>query len=322
MPVFLGMRMLSAALFFCAICCAQTKLDKELQSPYKRLIEQDLVYIISGEERQAFNRLGTDEEHEQFVEQFWRRRDPTPDTEENEFREEHYRRIAYANERYASGSPGWKSDRGRIYIMYGPPDEIESHPSGGSYQRPAEQGGGQTSTFPFEQWRYRYIDGIGTNIVIEFVDPTLTGEYRMTMDPREKDALLHVPGHQTAPPGTQESSNQFDRLKLFSDLQKPPAVKFQDLEAAITSRVAFNVLPMKVRQDFFRITDSSVMTNITVQFDNKDLQFATQDGVRHSVVNFFGRITTLSRRPVNTFERTLETMSQASTSIFQESMPL
>ena len=138
--------------------------------------------------------LSTDEEREQFIEQFWLRRDPTPDTVENEYKEEHYRRIAYANDHYASGIPGWKTDRGRIYIMYGPPDEIESHPSGGTYERPAEEGGGETSTYPFEQWRYRYLEGIGTNIIIEFVDTTMSGEYHMTMDPSEKDALLYVPG--------------------------------------------------------------------------------------------------------------------------------
>ncbi len=142
----------------------------------------------------AFKQFATDEEREQFVEQFWLRRDPTPDTVENEYKEEHYRRIAYANEHYASGIPGWKADRGRIYITYGPPDEIDSHPSGGTYQRPSAEGGGETSTYPFEDWRYRYIEGIGSDINIEFVDTTMTGEYRMTMDPSEKDALLYVPG--------------------------------------------------------------------------------------------------------------------------------
>jgi len=170
------------------------KLRKELETPYRKWLNEDVAYIITDEERAAFKRLATDEEREQFIEQFWLRRDPTPDTVENEFKEEHYRRIAYANEHYASGIPGWKTDRGRIYITYGPPDENDSHPSGGSYERPPEEGGGETSTFPFEQWRYRWIEGIGTNIIIEFVDPTMTGEYRMTMDPSEKDALLYVPG--------------------------------------------------------------------------------------------------------------------------------
>src|SRR6266481_1281401 len=174
----------------------EDKLRKELETPYKKWLNEEVVWIISDEERNAFKRLATDEERQQFIEQFWLRRDPTPDTEENEFREEHYRRIAYANERFASGIPGWKTDRGQIYIKYGPPDEIESHPSGGTYQRPIEQGGGSTTTYPFEIWRYRYLEDAGTNVVIEFVDRTQSGEFRMTTDPSEKDALSHVPGHQ------------------------------------------------------------------------------------------------------------------------------
>src|SRR3982074_1558221 len=193
----------------------EAKLRKELETPYKKWLSEDVVYIITDEERQAWKRLATDEEREQFIEQFWLRRDPTPDTAENEFKEEHYRRIAYANERYASGIPGWKSDRGRIYITFGPPDEIESHPSGGAYQRPQEQGGGTTSVYPFQKWRYRYIDGIGTNVVVEFVDPTMTGEFRMTMDPSEKEALQHVPAGVT-----------FSRLQQYVQLLQPPVIKF------------------------------------------------------------------------------------------------
>ncbi|MCU1259946.1 MAG: hypothetical protein JWO80_2831 [Bryobacterales bacterium] len=333
----------------------EAKLKKELETPYKKWLSEDVGYIITDEERQAFKHLNTDEEREQFIEQFWLRRDPTPDTIENEFKEEHYRRIAYANEHYASGIPGWKADRGRIYITFGPPDEIESHPSGGSYQRPSEEGGGETSTYPFEQWRYRYIDGIGNNIIIEFVDTTMSGEYRMTMDPSEKDALLYVPGAGltlseqmgmssktdrfnrtdgthlgTAFGGTPESMNEFSRLEQFAKLQKPPAVKFKDLEAAINTRITYNVLPMKTRVDFVRVTNSSILTNITLQFENKDLQFQAKDGVQKAVVNILGRLTTMSRRPVNTFEHTViaDTPQQflqeysGRSSIFQESIPL
>jgi len=170
----------------------QERLRKELERPYKKWLDEDVLYILTDEERKAFKNFTTAEEMEQFIEQFWMRRDPTPDSIENEYKEEHYRRMAYSNERYASGIPGWKTDRGRIYITFGPPDEIESHPSGGTYERPYEEGGGTTSTYPFEKWRYRWIEGIGTDVNIEFVDPTMTGEYRMTMDPSEKDALLHV----------------------------------------------------------------------------------------------------------------------------------
>ncbi|HVW86449.1 MAG TPA: GWxTD domain-containing protein, partial [Bryobacteraceae bacterium] len=309
----------------------EAALRKELETPWKKWLNEDVSYIITDEERKAFKQFNTDEEREQFVEQFWLRRDPTPDTVENEFKEEHYRRIAYANEHYASGIPGWKTDRGRIYITFGPPDEIDSHPSGGTYERPAAEGGGETSTYPFEDWRYRYIEGIGNDVNIEFVDPTMTGEYRMTMDPSEKDALLYVPGagltlaeqmglssktarfqrtdgtHLGMPlGGTPASMDEFTRLEQFAKLQQAPKVKFKDLEAVVNSRITFNVLPMQVRVDYVRVTDSSVLANLTVQFDNKDLQFQAKDGFQKSAVNMFGRITTMTRRPVTTFEHTLE----------------
>jgi GWxTD domain-containing protein len=309
----------------------EEKLRKELETPYRKWLNEDVAYIITDEERAAFKRLQTDEEREQFIEQFWLRRDPTPDTVENEYKEEHYRRIAYANEHYASGIPGWKTDRGRIYITFGPPDEIESHPSGGTYERPPEEGGGTTSTFPFEQWRYRYIEDIGNNIIIEFVDTTMSGEYRMTSDPSEKDALLYVPGagltlmeqmglsdktarfnntdgtHLGVPfGGRTESMNEFNRIEQFAKLQRAPAVKFKDLEAAVNSRISYNILPMKVRVDYFPVTDASVLTNITLQFDNKDLQFQAKEGVQKAVVNIYGRITTMTRRmAVTPFEDTV-----------------
>ena len=333
----------------------EQQLRKELETPYKKWLNEDVAYIITDEERTAFKRLNTDEEREQFIEQFWLRRDPTPDTVENEYKEEHYRRIAYANDHYASGIPGWKSDRGRIYIMYGPADEIDSHPSGGTYERPQEEGGGTTSTYPFEQWRYRYLEGIGTNIIIEFVDTTMSGEYRMTMDPSEKDALLYVPGagltlseqmglssktdrfnrtdgtHLGTPLGGQpESMNEFSRLEQFAKLQKPPAIKYKDLEASVNTRITFNVLPMRVQVDYVRVTNSTVIANITVQFENKDLQFTNKEGVQKAVVHVLGRITSMTRRPINTFEHELainapsQLLQQyaAQQSIYQESIPL
>jgi GWxTD domain-containing protein len=306
------------------------RLKKELETPYKKWLSEDVAYIITDEEASAFKKLQTDEEREQFIEQFWLRRDPTPDTIENEYKEEHYRRIAYANEHYASGFPGWKSDRGMIYIKYGPPDEIDDHASGGTYNRPQEEGGGSTSTYPFEKWRYRYLEDIGTNIEIEFVDTTMTGEFHMSMDPSEKDALLYVPNAgltQSEEMGLTDKSarfsrtdgthlgtdddtmsanrNQFARLEQFSKLQKAPGVKFKDLEALVESRITYNTLPMKVRVDFFPVTDSSVLTNVTVELQNKDMQFAAKDGVQRATVNILGRVTTMTRRRVQNFEDTV-----------------
>src|SRR5258708_27162263 len=162
----------------------------ELKKAYKDWLEKDVAYIITEEERKAFKKLETDEERENFIENFWRRRDPDPDTEENEYREEYFERIAYANEHYASGIPGWKTDRGRIYITFGKPDSVESHPSGGNYDRPSYEGGGSTTTYPFETWFYRYLAGVGSGIEIEFVDPTGSGEYHIARSPNEKAPLL------------------------------------------------------------------------------------------------------------------------------------
>jgi len=330
---------------------------RELETPYRKWLEEDVVYIITDEERRAFKNLQTDEEREQFIEQFWLRRDPTPDTVENEYKEEHYRRIAYANERFASGIPGWKTDRGRIYITFGPPDEIESHPSGGTYERPWEEGGGTTSTYPFEKWRYRYLEGVGmqTDIVIEFVDKSMTGEYRMTMDPSEKDALLMVPGagltlmeqmgladkadRFNRTDGTRlgvgnqplpARMNQFERLQQYADLQKAPKIKFRDLEAQVNSRILYNLLPMQARADFFPMTASTVLTSITLQFNRKDLQFKQEGEMSKAIVNIYARITSMTRRVVNVFEDVVSidvptSMLQEAAqgfSIYQKSIPL
>jgi GWxTD domain-containing protein len=156
-------------------------------TPYTKWLDEEAVYIITDEERAAFERLTTDAERNRFIEQFWLRRDPTPGTPQNEYRDEHYRRIAYANNRF--GTPtvaGWKTDRGRIYILYGPPDELDAH-GAQTIQRPPEQGGGTTQVFPFERWRYRFIEGIGNDVAIEFVDRDGTGDFRMTTDPNRRN---------------------------------------------------------------------------------------------------------------------------------------
>jgi GWxTD domain-containing protein len=333
----------------------EAKLHRELDNVYKKWLDEDVTYIITPEERSAFLRLQTNEEREQFIEQFWLRRNPDPDSPENTFKEEHYRRIAYANEHYASGIPGWKTDRGRIYIMWGPPDEVDSNPSGGSYERPADEGGGETSTYPFEDWRYRYLEGIGNNVEIEFVDPTMTGEYHLTMDPSEKDALLYVPGagltlaesmgmsdktarfnntdgtHMAAPLGGQpESMSEFSRLDLYAKIQQAPPVKFKDLEAVVTSRLVRNQIAFDYRWDYLRITSDTILVPISIQIPNKQLSFQEKDGIQSATMNLFARITTLSGRNVQTFEdpivhdipNSLLQQSLKGFSIYQKAVPL
>jgi len=304
----------------------------ELSKPYKKWLDEDVAYIITDEERSAFKQLTNDEERDQFIEAFWQRRDPTPDTIENEYKEEHYRRIAYANEHFAAGIPGWKTDRGRMYIMYGPADEIDAHPSGGSYQRPIEEGGGETSTYPFEDWRYRYIEGVGQEVIIEFVDTCMCGDYHMTIDRSEKDALLYTPNAGltlyesmgmankadrfnggglerlgAGPMSASLQSKQFDRLDQWAKLNRPPAVKFKDLEEVVTHKISVNLMPFDVRADFVKVTSDTVLTPVTIQIKNRDITFQNKDGVERGTVNIFGRVTTLSGRVAQTFEDTVQT---------------
>jgi GWxTD domain-containing protein len=311
-----------------------TKQQQERSKPekmgkyYKKWLDEDVRWIITGDEESAFKKLATDAERDQFIEAFWQRRDPTPDTEENEYKDEHYRRLAYATERFAAGVPGWRTDRGRIYIMYGKADTIESHPAGGPYTRPAEEGGGETQTYPFEIWRYRYLEGIGQEVEIEFVDTCSCGEYHMTLDRSEKDALLHVPnaglttmeemglankadrfrGGMEAlgqgPFNQNLQTKQFDRLDLYAKLNRPPEVKFKDLDAIVNTKVRYNLLPFDVRVDFVKVTSDTVLVPVTVQVPNRSLTFINKEGVQRATINLYYRLTTLTGKIAQTYEDT------------------
>jgi GWxTD domain-containing protein len=304
----------------------------ELSTAYKSWLEQDVAYIISDEERGAFKNLSNDEEREAFIENFWLRRNANPDSPENEFREEHYRRIAYANEHFAAGKPGWKTDRGHIYISFGPPDSIDAHPSGGQYERPQDEGGGSTATFPFEVWRYRYLESIGENVELEFVDTCQCGDYHFTIDRSEKDALLHVPGMgltqaeemggakkadrfkggieniNAGGASSSQESKAFDKIEMAAKLFAPPPIKFKDLDAFMSEHKLLSgpVFPFDVRTDFIKVTESTVLVPITLQMKNRDITFVTKDGVAKGVVNIRGQVTTLTHKAVQTFEDTVE----------------
>ena len=310
---------------------AQKAVRQELKGAYKTWLNQDVVWIISDEEGKAFKALSNDEERDSFIEQFWLRRNPNPDSPENEFREEHYRRIAYANEHFAAGRPGWRTDRGRIYISYGKPDSIDAHSSGGNYQRPQDEGGGSTSTFPFEIWNYHYMEGIGQNLDIEFVDTCQCGDYHFTINRGEKDALAMVPGMGktmweemgakkserfngsletlgTGPLAASQQAKQFDRIELAAKLFAPPPVKFTDLDNFISEHKLLTgpVFPFDVRTDFVKVTDSTVLVPITVQLRNRDITFVTKDGVSKGFVNILIKVTTLTHKTVQSQEDTVQ----------------
>jgi GWxTD domain-containing protein len=327
------------------------QLAKE-SAPYTTWVNEEVIYIITKEEREAFLRLATNEEREQYIEEFWRRRNPDPDSAENSYREEHYRRIAYANEHFSSGIPGWRTDRGHMYILWGPPDEIDSHAAGSTYDRPPEQGGGSTTVYAFDIWRYRHLEDIGDNVELWFADPTGTGEYHLTMDPGEVDALAKVPGAglstceqiglcsksqrftntngTTLPtPMGGTGTDEFANLDTYFKVQRPPE-HFKDLAAMVTVQILRNQIHMDYRFDFLRVTHDSVLVPITLQVANRDLTFKGKDGVQSATLNLYGRITTLSGRVVQTFEDVVsrvfpDSLFQSSvnlSSIYQKSVPL
>jgi GWxTD domain-containing protein len=331
-------------------------LRKELKGVYAKWVNEDVRWIITDQELQAFKSLSNDEERDQFIENFWLRRNPNPDSPENEFREEHYARIAYANDHFAAGKPGWKTDRGHIYIAYGKADNIDSHPSGGSYERPMEEGGGNTSTFPFEIWHYRYLEGIGDNVDIEFVDTCMCGDYHMTIDRSEKDALKHVPGagqtmyEQTGqskqadrfsggleqlgagPMSSQNQSKQFDRLDRYAKLMAPPEIKFKDLESFMTTSKILTGPPFlfDVRTDYVKVTNDTILVPVTLQIKNQDITFTNKDGVAMGTVNILGRVSNLNHKAIQTFEDTVNVQvpsellarKRADQSVYWKSLPL
>ncbi len=334
------------------------QLYKELATPYKKWLDEDVIYILSNDERKGFLQLQTNEEREQYIEAFWQRRNPDPDSIENTFKEEHYRRIAYANERYGAGVQGWRTDRGRMYIMWGPPTSKQENTHGANYQRPLSEGGGSTKTYAFETWNYNYVEALGGgDITLEFVDTTGTNEFHLSWDPSEKDAFLNTPigltlaeeaglsekadrffnandGSRIAAPAAgsmaPRSLNQFERMELYAKAFTPPPVKNKDLEMLVSSRIVRDQMGFTYQTDTLRITGDTVMVPITVQVPHQEMSYQSRDGVHTASVNLFGRISTLTGRVVNTFEQEIRSdipdslLAQGlkGSSIYQKSVPL
>ena len=301
---------------------------EEAEDYYQRWLNQDVTYIISDEEESVFKSLTSPEEKELFIEQFWRRRDPDLRTSINEFKEEHYRRIAYVNERFYAGKPGWKTDRGMIYILHGPPHEIESYVTGGNYNRPFNEGGGQTVVHPMEVWRYRHLEGVGDDIVLEFVDRTYTGTYKLILFPDEKDALLHfdgygltmseqlgisdkqhrpslIGGRSTAYENRLHNNNPFRRYEIFSRVMVPKKIKYKDLKELVKVEVGYSNLPFRVRSDYFKLNDGQVLVPVTVEIRNRFLSFEPDGEVHSARVGLYGVVTSLSNKFIEEFDQDL-----------------
>ena len=298
---------------------------EEAENYYRKWLEKDVLYIITPDEKAVFQRLSTTEEKDNFIEQFWVRRDDDLSTVENPVKQEHYRRIAYANEHFASGYPGWLTDRGRIYITFGPPDETEYHSSGETYSRPLNEGGGITSTFPYQVWRYRHIEGVGTNIILEFVDRTLSGEFRLAVHPDEKDALWNTDAGgptlleqlemaKKRDRGTlqqqlgfeRERDSAFLRFETYTKVLSPPKIRYKDLQQVVDTDIRYADLPFVTRDDYIRLNENQVLALVSLQVNNKELNFEEEDGVRSARLAVYGIVTSIAKRVVYEFDDDLQ----------------
>lgn len=294
-------------------------LHLDSRSPYKIWLDQDVPWIITDEERAAFKLLRSDEERDSFIDAFWSRRDPTPDTLMNEYKIEHYHHIVYANEQFGiAGVPGWKSDRGRIYIMHGQPDQVESFPGSGegipvaknrdviesfpAVKDPNLNPADAAARLPLEVWHYRYLEGVGQDVTLRFVDTCWCGDFRMTMDPAEKGTLLYFPGdwHRTGK----------DRIAavpppVFTWGTRPTA-KFLDLKKYIHGYVNLNPLPFEVRADVIKATDATSLLPITIAIRNRDITFVEDHERRRATLNISGQLVTPSDHVIEEFEDSID----------------
>jgi GWxTD domain-containing protein len=323
----------------------QRKIKPEIKKAYRDWIENHDP-LLTQAERDAFKKLATDDEREKFIEDFWRVRDPDPDTEENEFKQQFYERVAYANEHFSSGKPGRLTDRGRIYIKFGKPDEVESHPTGGGYNRPWSEGGGSTTTYPFEKWFYRYLPNIRSGIELEFVDPTGSGEYRLARNPDEKDAMIFIPGAgQTIAEMmnlesrgdritnlggfgranyTRAQDSPFEVMNLLVDLERDPLVTRNYLsDTTHTPVVDDNPLNFETQVNYFRHSDNRVLAALTLQTNNDQMSFIDSGGLQIARMNIFGTVTSVANRRMGKFEDSLTataTVAELSSSRMRKSV--
>jgi len=305
------------------------KVKRELKKAYVDWIN-DVDLILTQSERDAWKKLETDDEREKFIEDVWNSRDPDPDTEENEFKEQFFERVAYANEHFSSGKPGRLTDRGRIYIKFGKPDEIESHPAGGLYDRPSYEGGGSTSTYPFEKWFYRYLHNVRSGVELEFVDPTGSGEYRLARNPDEKDALINVPGggptiaelmgfetraQRVANLGgfgrvnyTRSQDSPFEVMDLFAGMERDQPFERKFPGTTTDTPIAdYNAINFETQINYFRQSDNRVLAVLVVQTDNDELTFTNSGGLEVARLNIVGKVTSVANRRVGKFEDSLTT---------------
>jgi len=276
-----------------------------LPANYRYWLTEDAAYIIAPEERCAFLQLRSDEEREIFVEQFWHRRRSDPESLENPFLEEHYRRIVFANNKFGTDLPGWQTDRGHMYIRYGPPDELVSHPAGETAWRPPK-GAPDSVKYSWENWHYKYVEGLGENADVEFVDVAGSGKYLLRIGPKDKNASIFEPYHNIGRDDPAPASPKEVRLDSYIGAWPVPRIRFKDLEAMATAKLIRNQVCFGHRIRFVQATHASTMVTIAVDLPEDQSSAAVKDPKSAGVYEIFGRITrpgTPTGWVVSTFER-------------------
>lgn len=247
---------------------------------YIAWLEEDVHWIITPQEAAAFRSLKNDQERDNFVEQFWLRCDPTPDTIENEFKEEHYRRLAYSNQHFAAEKPGWAMDRGHFYIVFGPPDRIG---------RALEDG------IPIEVWSYRYLEGIGQEKSFKFLDSCKCGRFNLEGKFPE--------------PNTEHGNEIFERLSNVS-ASHSPSIRFKNLSELASHRIRYDMLPFGASAGFQSATHAATVTNLTVSIPRASVPVKENERGGARWINVYGQVTSLSGHIVGIFEEVLNASDQ------------
>jgi GWxTD domain-containing protein len=242
--------------------CFENSIDgknaiKKMPSSFRSWLTEDAVFLITPDERCTFLHLNTDEERDQFVEQFWYRRDPNPDAPDNSFKVEHYRRIAFVNQKYPGPIDGWKTDRGRIYVILGPPDSVEAS---------ARTGKAGESSPPTEKWHYPCLD-YTPGIDLVFIDPNSTGDYRLVFPGGDSGGLFSQDnGHPSCDFVHSSLVLSSGQTQIHIGLLPAQITRYKDLEALATVPIVRDQLHFRSQFQFLPTTRATTLARLTIDF--------------------------------------------------------
>ena len=270
---------------------------------YRTWLTEDVTYLITPEDICVFLRLASDAEREQFIESFWLLRAPDAESVENAYKQEHYRRIVFANERFGADVPGWKTDRGRVYILYGPPDKIDSHPINDSSWQ-ALDGEVRGAKYSWEEWHYNYLDFVGENVACDFVDAGGAGNYHLRAVQQDNVALLFLPVHFLGDVRSAGAGLGADeQIEIYVGVQPTGKVKYKDLEVLVTSHIIRDQLRFNQRIEYAKATTVATIS-VSIPEDQPSVPANEQKSV--SGCEIYGRVTNQTGRIVDTFERSVK----------------